>query len=58
MPLKQGADDFLTKPLDVEHLLLSVKRILEHRSLQRELKRYRQQQKGPWGLSRPKPVNA
>ena len=48
--LKQGADDFLTKPLDVEHLLLSVKRILEHRSLQRELKRYRQQQKGPGGL--------
>lgn len=48
--LKQGADDFLTKPLDVEHLLLSVQRILEHRSLQRELKRYRQQQKGPGGL--------
>lgn len=48
--LKQGADDFLTKPLDIEHLLLSVQRILEHRSLQRELKRYRQQQKGPGGL--------
>lgn len=48
--LKKGADDFLTKPLDIEHLLLSVERILEHRSLQRELKRYKQQQKGPGGL--------
>lgn len=48
--LKKGADDFLTKPLDIEHLLLSVDRILEHRSLQRELKRYKQQQKGPGGL--------
>lgn len=48
--LKKGADDFLTKPLDIEHLILSVDRILEHRSLQRELKRYKQQQKGPGGL--------
>lgn len=48
--LKQGADDFLTKPLDIEHLLLSVQRLLEHRSLQRELNHYRQQQQGPGGL--------
>lgn len=48
--LKQGAADFLTKPLDVEHLLLSVKRILEHRSLQQAVKRFQTQQQGPAGL--------
>mgnify|MGYP006174233017 CR=1 FL=1 len=30
--LKQGADDFLTKPLDLEHLLLSVQRLLSRAS--------------------------
>ncbi|MFO7784777.1 MAG: sigma-54-dependent transcriptional regulator [Thermodesulfobacteriota bacterium] len=31
--LKAGAEDFLTKPLDLEHFILSVKRILERRRL-------------------------
>ncbi|WP_272978512.1 sigma-54 dependent transcriptional regulator [Idiomarina baltica] len=48
--LKQGAADFLTKPLDVEHLLLSVQRVLEHRLLKQELTRFKSQQKGPAGL--------
>lgn len=40
--LKQGADDFLTKPLDLEHLAVRVARILEHRRLRSELDRYRE----------------
>ena len=48
--LKHGAADFLTKPLDVEHLLLSVQRVLEHRLLKQELTRFKSQQKGPAGL--------
>lgn len=49
--LKQGADDFLTKPLDLEHLLLSVQRLLNHKALQQEVKHYRRwQQDGPAGL--------
>ncbi len=31
--LKAGADDFLTKPLDLEHFMLSVKRTLEKKRL-------------------------
>jgi len=31
--LKAGADDFLTKPLDLEHFMLCMKRILEKRRL-------------------------
>lgn len=31
--LKAGAEDFLTKPLDLEHFVLSVKRILDRRRL-------------------------
>ncbi len=31
--LKAGADDFLTKPLDLEHFMLSVKRVLERKRL-------------------------
>lgn len=31
--LKEGADDFLTKPLDIEHLLLTVAKLLKHRRL-------------------------
>ena len=34
--LQQGADNFLTKPLDLDHLRLSVRGILERRSLQAE----------------------
>ncbi len=39
--LKSGADDFLAKPLDLEHFRLSVKRILHHRQLQKEVQRFR-----------------
>ena len=31
--LKQGADDFLTKPLDMEHFLITVNRLLQTRRL-------------------------
>lgn len=31
--LKAGADNFLTKPLDMDHFLLSVKRLLDYRRL-------------------------
>lgn len=40
--LKEGADDFLTKPLDLEHLSVRVGRILENRRLRTEVRRYRQ----------------
>ncbi|MFO7603795.1 MAG: sigma-54 dependent transcriptional regulator [Gammaproteobacteria bacterium] len=39
--LKQGADDFLTKPLDLDHLLLSVQRTLETRRLRKDVQRFR-----------------
>ncbi|MCC5886430.1 MAG: sigma-54-dependent Fis family transcriptional regulator [Gammaproteobacteria bacterium] len=39
--LKLGADDFLTKPLDADHFLLTVRRLLDHRRMRDELKRYR-----------------
>ncbi|MGM0644416.1 MAG: sigma-54-dependent transcriptional regulator [Thermodesulfobacteriota bacterium] len=39
--LKSGADDFLAKPLDLEHFRLSVERILRHRRLQKEVLRFR-----------------
>ncbi len=35
--LKAGADDFLTKPLDLDHLMVSVRRVLERRRLEAEL---------------------
>jgi len=34
--LKAGADNFLTKPLDMDHFLLSVKRLLEYRRLHQQ----------------------
>jgi DNA-binding NtrC family response regulator len=40
--LKEGADDFLTKPLDLDHLSVRVARVLEHRRITRELLRYRE----------------
>jgi DNA-binding NtrC family response regulator len=40
--LKEGADDFLTKPLDLEHLSVRVARVLEQRRLRSELLRYRE----------------
>ena len=39
--LKAGADDFIAKPLDLEHLRLSVERVLRHRRLQKEVRRFR-----------------
>ena len=39
--LKLGADDFLTKPLDLEHFGLCVQRVLQHRRLRNEVYRFR-----------------
>jgi len=39
--LKLGADDFLTKPLKLDHLRISVSRVLQKRQLQEEVTRYR-----------------
>lgn len=39
--LKAGADDFLTKPLDLDQLVLCVQRTLENRRLRHEVQRYR-----------------
>ncbi|MFW6089786.1 MAG: sigma-54-dependent transcriptional regulator [Gemmatimonadota bacterium] len=39
--LKEGAHDFLTKPLDLDHLRLTVERALESRRLSREVARLR-----------------
>lgn len=39
--LKRGADDFLTKPLDLDHLGLTVSRILHHQTVQQQLDYYR-----------------
>jgi len=39
--LKAGAEDFLTKPLDLEHLMLCVKRILERKRLRETVHRMR-----------------
>ncbi|AQZ96416.1 sigma-54-dependent transcriptional regulator [Halopseudomonas phragmitis] len=39
--LKAGADDFLTKPLEMDHFLLTVSRLLENRRLRTEVQRYR-----------------
>ncbi|MGM0595176.1 MAG: sigma-54-dependent transcriptional regulator [Pseudomonadota bacterium] len=39
--LKQGADDFLTKPLKLDHLGLAVERAIERRELKRQLSHYR-----------------
>ncbi len=41
--LKKGADDFLTKPLDLDHLMLTVERILQTARLRREVHRLREQ---------------
>ena len=39
--LKAGADNFLTKPLDIEHLLIACQRLVEQRRLRDELDEYR-----------------
>ncbi len=40
--MRLGADDYLTKPLNIEELLVVVERILEHRKTLRELDRLRE----------------
>lgn len=40
--LQAGADDFLTKPLDLDHLLLSIGRVMDNRKLRSELEQLRQ----------------
>jgi DNA-binding NtrC family response regulator len=40
--LKEGADEFLTKPLDLEHFGLAVARALETRRLRDEVRRFQQ----------------
>ncbi len=42
--LKAGADEFLTKPLSMDHLLLMVRRLLEQRALREEVTAYRASQ--------------
>lgn len=39
--LQAGADDFLTKPLDMDHFLISVRKVLENLRLRGELIRFR-----------------
>lgn len=39
--LKEGADEFLTKPLDLEHFVVAVQRTLETRRLRREVQRFK-----------------
>lgn len=39
--LKAGADDFLTKPLEMDHFLLTVTRLMENRRLRNEVQHYR-----------------
>lgn len=39
--LKAGADDFLTKPLDLDHFLICVSRVMENLTLRDEVQRYR-----------------
>ena len=40
--LKAGADDFLTKPIDLEHLRIAADRVLQTRRLRNEVQQYRQ----------------
>ena len=40
--LKAGADNFLTKPLDMDHFILTLERLLAVRSLQAQVERFRQ----------------
>ena len=39
--LKSGADNFLTKPLDLDHFRLCVQRILQNQRLRKEVSRFR-----------------
>lgn len=40
--LKAGADDFLTKPIDLEHLRIAAERVLQTRRLRNEVQQYRE----------------
>ncbi len=56
--LKAGADDFLTKPLDLDHFMHCVIRTLETRTLREEIKQFRKMHEyetfhGMYGQSRP-----
>jgi two-component system, NtrC family, response regulator AtoC len=57
--LKAGADDFLTKPLDLDHFMHRLARILETRRLREEVEQFRQTLDrgetfhGMFGSSRP-----
>jgi DNA-binding NtrC family response regulator len=44
--LKAGADEFLTKPVDIDHLLLTVSRVLENRRLKSEVRDFREAFRG------------
>ncbi|GGX70758.1 sigma-54-dependent transcriptional regulator [Saccharospirillum salsuginis] len=39
--LKLGADEFLTKPLSMDHFLIRIRKLMEHRALDSEVARYR-----------------
>ena len=45
--LQEGADDFLTKPLDLEHFLLAVERVVATRKLHDELFQFRKLNRQP-----------
>ena len=56
--LKAGADNFLTKPLDMDHFMLSVERLLAHRRLHRQVRQYREvlEEKSFHGMDGSSPV--
>jgi DNA-binding NtrC family response regulator len=45
--LKAGAENFLTKPLDMDHFVLSVQRLVNNRRLHDEVRRFRELLQGP-----------
>ena len=45
--LQAGAENFLTKPLDMDHFMLSIRRLLDNRRLHEEVRRFRELLGGP-----------
>lgn len=45
--LQAGAENFLTKPLDMDHFTLSVQRLVTNRRLHEEVRRFRELLEGP-----------